>query len=192
MPDGPARSPELMSAGDTLLLVVDVQERLVPAIRDGGRVVWNARRLLDGAAALGVPTIATEQAPAKLGGTLPELAERLDPRPAKTMFSCRECAAALEPHSQNGRFRVLLAGIETHVCVQQTALDLLSAGWRVYLAVDAVGSRLAIDHETALRRLESAGVTLTTTEAALFEWCENAAGEGFKAVSALAKEVGPV
>ncbi|MCA9240970.1 MAG: hydrolase [Planctomycetales bacterium] len=191
MPDAPARSPELMSTGDTLLLVVDVQERLAPAIRGIDRVVWNVRRLIDGAAALGVPAVATEQAPKKLGATLPELAERLNPRPEKTMFSCRQCDTALAPHRDEGRFRVLLTGIETHVCVQQTALDLLSSGWRVYLAVDAVGSRRPADHETALRRMESTGVTLTTTEAALFEWCEGADREGFKSVSSLAKEVGP-
>ncbi len=182
------RSPELMNADDTVLLLVDMQERLMPAIADGERVAWNARRLLDGAKALGVMAVATEQVPDKLGPTLPELAERLGPCPAKRMFSCRECDAMLQDWLDRGVHRVLIAGVETHVCVQQTALDLLAAGLHIYLATDAVGSRYPVDHQTALRRMESSGATLTTTEAALFEWCVEAGTPGFKAVSALAKE----
>jgi nicotinamidase-related amidase len=86
---------------------------------------------------------------------------------------------------------VLLAGIETHVCIQQTALDLLAAGYQVYLAADAVAARHAIDHEIALRRMESSGVVLTTTEAAIFEWCEQAGTPEFRRISQLAKEAPP-
>lgn len=186
-----ARSPELMNADDTALLVVDVQERLTPAIRESDRVVWNIRRLLDGAQALGVATLATEQYPGKLGPTLPVLAERLGERPSKTLFSCRECSEYFEKWQAEGRHRVLISGVETHVCVQQTALDLLAAGMRVYLAVDAVGSRFPQDRDTALRRMEAAGVTLTTTEAALFEWCVAAGTDAFRAISKLAKEQSP-
>ena len=84
--------------------------------------------------------------------------------------------------------KILLAGIEAHVCVQQTALDLLADGYRVYLAVDAIGARHEIDYAIALRRLESSGATLTTTEAALFEWCEAAGTPEFKQISALVRE----
>ncbi len=86
---------------------------------------------------------------------------------------------------------MLLCGIETHVCIAQTAFDLTADGWLVYVPVDAVGTRHAIDHETALRRMEAAGVVLTTTEAAMFEWCRVAGTAEFKQLSALAKEVGP-
>jgi isochorismate hydrolase len=86
---------------------------------------------------------------------------------------------------------VLLCGIETHVCVGQTALDLLAAGFRVYIAVDAVAARSTLDHETALRRMESSGAVLTTTEAALFEWCIRAGTPEFRQISALAKELPP-
>ena len=88
--------------------------------------------------------------------------------------------------------KLLLCGIETHVCVQQTALDLIAADFDVFVCVDAVGSRYSIDHETAIRRMESCGVTITTTEAAMFEWCESSAAPQFKAISNLAKQKLPV
>jgi nicotinamidase-related amidase len=86
---------------------------------------------------------------------------------------------------------VLVSGIETHVCVQQTVFDLLAEGFRVYLAVDALGTRHASDHDTALRRMDSAGATLTTTEAALFEWCQVAGTPEFKQISQLVREAAP-
>jgi nicotinamidase-related amidase len=184
-------SPELMSAEDTALLVVDVQQRLVPVIAGHSRVVWNVRRLIDGARVLGLPVIATEQYPSGLGPTVPELAQRLGSVPAKLSFSGCGCPEAFAPLEQKGVHKLLVCGIETHVCVQQTVLDLLSSGWRVYVAVDAVGSRFAVDHETSLRRMDSAGATLTSTEAALFEWCRVAGTPQFKQISQLAREAGP-
>jgi len=180
-----------MSRGDTALLVVDVQGKLVTLIPDHRRIVWNIRRLLDGAAALGVPAAATEQYPQGLGPTTPELAERLGTIPAKLAFSCGECGGIFHEWQDRGIFRVLVAGIEAHVCVQQTVMDLLSAGWQVYLAVDATGSRYEIDRETALRRMDSAGATLTTTESALFEWCQKSGTPEFKQISQLVRESPP-
>ncbi len=186
------RSPEMMRAHDTALLVVDAQERLLALVSGTARIVWNCRRLIDGARILGVRTAVTEQNPVKLGPTAPALAERLtESRPSKMAFSCGACGELFPPWQAEGVERVLLCGIETHVCVQQTALDLLAAGYRVYIAADAVGARGAYDHEIALRRMESSGATITTTEAALFEWCEQAGTPEFRQISALAKEVGP-
>ncbi len=188
---GLPRSPELMNPADTALLVVDVQERFVPAIPDISRIVWNCRRLLDAAKLLGVAYSATEQIPAKLGPTVSPLTERLDsPTPKKT-FTCASCSEIFDRWRADGRQRVLICGIETHVCILQTALDLTAAGWLVYVAVDAVGSRFELDRDTALRRLEAAGVVLTTTEATLFEWCATAAAPAFRELSALAKETPP-
>jgi nicotinamidase-related amidase len=181
----------MMSRGDTALLVVDVQERLVGAIAGNQRVVWNVRRLIDGAKLLGLPVAATQQYPEGLGPTVPELAERLGPAPSKLTFSCGGCPGVFADLERRGIQKVLVCGIECHVCVQQTVLDLLAAGWRVYVAVDAVSSRFEIDHQTALRRMDSAGATLTTTEAALFEWCQTAGAPEFKEISRLAKETGP-
>lgn len=182
------RSPELMSIGETALLVVDVQERLVPAIADHRRVVFNTRRLIDGAKILGIPVVATEQYPKGLGPTVPELAERLGPIPDKLTFSCCGCPEVFQKLRDEGIHKILVAGIEAHVCVQQTVLDLLGEGWRVYLAVDAVGSRSPIDRDTALRRMDSSGAVLTTAEAALFEWCQVAGTPLFKQISRLVRE----
>lgn len=188
----PPRSIELMSPEDTALVVIDVQERLVPHIRDQLRVIWNIRRLIDGAKTLNIDILGTEQYPRGLGPTVRELADRLGPLPAKMMFSCRErweIFGGLEPR---GIHKLLLCGVETHVCVQQSAYDFLAQGFRVYVAADAVGSRYQIDHEVALRRMESAGAVLTTTESALFEWCIQAGNETFRAISRLARETPPL
>ena len=181
-----------MSRHDTALLVVDVQTRLLEAMAPPPTLVWNIRRLIDGAQALGLPVAATEQYPRGLGSTTRELAERLGEIPAKLMFSCRECGGLFEPWRDQGIYKILVVGIETHVCVQQTVLDLLAVGFRAYVAVDAVDSRFAPDREIALRRMESAGATLTTTEAALFEWCEVAGTAEFKTISALVRETSAV
>lgn len=185
------RSPELMSRDDTAVLVVDVQEKLVPVIADSRRVVWNIGRLIDGANLLGLPVAATEQYPRGLGHTVTELAARLSDIPEKLTFSCRECAEIFQRFQQQGRYKILVAGIEAHVCVQQTVLDLLGEGFRVFVAADAIGSRFALDETMAVRRMESAGATITTTEAALFEWCEVAGTPEFKAISRLVQEQAP-
>ena len=178
-----------MRPDNTGLALVDVQERLLAVIPDSERIVWNCRRLLDAAKVLGVRAVATEQYPEKLGPTAAPLLQRLqEPPPAKLAFSCGECGERFLNWRDAGIDRVVLAGIETHVCVQQTAFDLLAVGFAVYVAVDAVGTRHTIDHTVALRRLEASGALLTTTEAALFEWCERAGTPEFKQISALAKE----
>ena len=186
-----SRSSELMSRSDSALLVVDVQEKLVAAMAASARIIWNVRRLIEGAAVLGLPVVASEQYPQGLGPTVPELASKLAQRPAKLAFSCRELAGLFADLRQRNVERLLVCGLETHVCVQQTVLDLLADGWRVYVAVDAVGSRHDLDHQTALRRMESSGAVLTTTEAALFEWCEVAGTAEFKEISRMVREKGP-
>jgi nicotinamidase-related amidase len=186
------RSPELMSRHDTALLVVDVQVKLLAAMQPPPTLVWNIRRLIDGAQALGIPVAATEQYPQGLGPTTPALAPRLADIPSKLMFSCRECSELTTAWRDQGRWKILVVGIEAHVCVQQTVLDLLAAGFRVYVAADAVASRYALDRDTALRRMELSGACVVTTEAALFEWCEVAGTPEFRSISALVRELPPV
>lgn len=182
------RSPELMSRDDTALLVIDVQEKLLPAISGGTKIVWNIHRLLDAASVLGLPIAATEQYPKGLGPTVSELAKRLSERPEKLTFSAGGCPQIFADLRSRGTHNILVCGIEAHVCVQQTVLDLLADGWRVFVAADAVGSRFDIDYQIALRRMELAGAVLTTTEAAMFEWCATAAAPEFKRISQLARE----
>ena len=185
------RSPDLMNAEDSALLVVDAQVKLLEIIPQRARIVWNIRRLLDAAEALHVPVAATEQYPDRLSPTVPELRERIGEAPNKMCFSACVCGEIFDAWRADNRYRVLLCGIESHVCVLQTALDLAAAGFEPYVAVDAVGSRYAIDYEFALRRMESSGVILTTTETAMFEWCRTADRPEFKKISALAKESPP-
>ena len=183
------RSPELMNRDDTALCVVDLQERLLTAQPDADRIVWNTRRLIDGAKALGVAVAATEQVPDKLGPTVAPVRERLDAPLPKSAFSAAACRELVDAWHEAGVRHVVLVGIETHVCVAQTALDLVADGFLPKVVVDAVGSRYAVDHETALRRLEAGPIALTTTEAVLFEWCATAEDPAFRAISALAKEM---
>jgi nicotinamidase-related amidase len=185
------RSPELMNCEDSALLVVDAQVKLLEVIPQRARIVWNIRRLLDAANALGVPVAATEQYPDKLSPTVPELQERIGHAPSKLCFSACVCAEIFERWRADGRYRVLLCGIESHVCVMQTALDLSAAGFEAYVAIDAMGARYELDHNVALRRMNSAGVVLTTTEMAMFEWCKTSERPEFKKISALAKESPP-
>ena len=193
--DRPLRSPELLSAAESLLLVVDLQERLLPVIHDHAAVTSACVRLLRGAAIFGVPAVMTEQYPKGLGATVPEIAAAaasLDPanltRAEKLRFGAAE-ATGWPPAGErdDGRHQVVLAGIETHVCILQTALDLISQGYRVYLAADASGSRRTFDRDVALQRLRDSGVTITTTESVLFEWCEEAGTDRFKQLRDLVK-----
>ena len=173
-------------------MVIDAQEKLIPAVVGSARVVWNIRRLIDAARVLGLPVAATEQYPQGLGTTVAELASRLPERPSKLTFSCLELSGLFAEFRQRQIVKLLLCGIETHVCVQQTAMDLMADGWRVYVAVDGVSSRSDTDHQIALRRMEASGAVLTTTEAALFEWCETAAAPEFKQISQLCAKCRPV
>jgi len=185
------RSAELMNRDDSALLVVDMQAKLLPLIPGHQRLIWNIRRLIDGAKILGVPVAATEQYPQGLGPTTPELAQRLGSIPGKTAFSCGECAPIFTGWRDQGIWKILVCGIESHVCVGQTVHDLLGEGFRVYVAADAVAARGQIDHDIALRRMDSAGATLTTVEAALFEWCGRGGSPEFKQISQLIRETAP-
>jgi nicotinamidase-related amidase len=180
--------PSQMSATDTGLLVIDVQEKLVPLIPAADRLIRNIAFLVDSARILEMPVQATEQYPKGLGSTVSELASRIPNRPNKVAFSCCAIPAVVEGFRLGARPKIVLAGIETHVCVLHTALDLLALDFRVYVAVDAVSSRGAIDHDIALRRLERAGAILTTAETAVFEWVGGAGAPRFKDISRLVQE----
>lgn len=162
----------------TALVVVDVQEGF-RSYDTFEQVARQCGRLVEGAQILGVPIVATEQYPKGLKHTAPEVGLPAGVTPVeKSVFS----ACRAEGFDLGGRDQVLLCGIEAHVCVAQTALDLLERGVEVQIATDAVGSRHAHDREVGLHRLDRAGATLTTVEAALLELCERAGTPEFKAV----------
>ncbi len=174
----------------TALVIVDVQERLVPAMdHDTARdTVQTIQLLLKGARQLGLPVIATEQYPRGLGSTVSELAEIRDGAVTKVSFSCCGEPAFLETLRNCGARTVLLTGMEAHVCVFQTLIDLLDRGYKVHLVRDAICSRRRIDYQTALENARFAGAAVTTAETALFQLMGSARDAGFKAVSALIKE----
>jgi nicotinamidase-related amidase len=177
-----------LSAEDALVIVVDMQEKLLPAIHDGDAVVAAAARLVRGAKVLGLPVLWTEQNPSRLGRTVPPLAELVEDEPVgKLAFSCCGEEAFGRRLAAAGRRQVLLAGVETHVCIYQTATDLLGRGYQVQVVVDAVGSRRVGDREVALGRLARAGAEPTTVELALFEMLKAAEGEAFKRILRIVK-----
>src|SRR4051794_12919140 len=182
------RPTERLTGQYGALLVVDVQEKLLEHIQHRDAVVANALRLVKAAQHLAMPVWATEQYPKGLGPTIEPIAALIPQRPAKTTFHCCAVPQLLEQLYGRQIRHVTLVGIEAHVCVAQTALELLGLGFLVQVPADAVGSRHKIDWEFSLRRLEHAGVIVSTSEAALFEWTECSDRPEFKAISALIQE----
>jgi nicotinamidase-related amidase len=176
-------SAGLLDRSRAVLVVIDVQEAFRKAVPAFGDVAARTAILVQGAGALGVPVLVTEQYPRGLGDTVPEVAAHLGaaPRLPKTVFS----AARAEGFDLGGRDQALVCGIEAHVCVAQTVLDLLARDVDVQVAGDATASRSGADRETALHRLEQAGATITTVEAALFELLGAAGTPEFKTVQEL-------
>jgi nicotinamidase-related amidase len=187
--DGSMRPTQRLTSRHGALLVVDLQDKLMTRMIDRDRVVRNVVGLIRGARVLEVPVWATEQYPRGLGPTVPEVAALIPERPAKTTFHCCAVPQLLEQLYVRQVRHVTLAGIETHVCVAHTALELLDMGFRVQVVADAVTSRHKVDWEFALRRLEHAGAVVSTTEAVIFEWTESADRPEFKAISDLIKSL---
>lgn len=203
----------LLDADDCQLVLVDYQERLMPAIADAASVQANAVRLARLAALMQVPLWATAQNPAKLGGQVPELQAVLTESGARELHKMHFSAAAdgliqwlrpparkpggnarsLPRHLQKpsaedeGRASVVIAGCEAHVCLLQTALELLEAEFDVWVVTDACGSRTERNRDAAFDRLAGAGAELVTTEMVAFEWLRTAEHPAFRAAQALIK-----
>jgi nicotinamidase-related amidase len=174
----------------TALIVVDVQEGFRRAIPDFERVAKATTTLIQGAEAIGIPIVITEQYPKGLGETAPEVAEHL-PGGTEPLEKVVFSAADAEGFDLGGRDQALVCGIETHVCVNQTVLDLLDAGTEVQVAEDAVGSRTEENRRIGLNKMERAGATLTSVETALFELLGRAGSDEFKTVQKLILEYAP-
>ena len=176
----------LLSAERSVLLLIDLQQRLMPAINAGDAVVARAARLAEAAALLDVPVLATEQYPEGLGPTVEALAGYPRATLAKTAFS-----AAADPGFQAllpaGTREIVIAGVETHVCVLQTALELVGSRHRVILAADAAGSRYPADHQAAVERARQHGVEVVTSEMVLFEWLRDSRNPAFRQVQKLVR-----
>jgi nicotinamidase-related amidase len=178
----------VLVAGQAVLVVVDMQVKLLPAIHERERVVRECRRLVEAAKLLAVPILWAEQNPRGLGATDPALAAVLPGSPlAKTTFSCLGDAEFRRRLSDLGRQQAILCGIEAHVCVAQTALDLLAQGYVVHVAADAVSSRTPENRQAGLDRVRSAGGVITSVEMCLFEMLGSAESPSFRDVLALVK-----
>ena len=177
----------LMSAHSSCLLVIDVQERLAPVMTDPRRVIRNCGLLMRAARRLGVPTLLSEQYPKGLGPTVPDLRELM---PEGGSLAKLHFAASADPEiaarlAETERQQMVLAGIELHVCVQQSALELKASGREVFVVRDACASRRAEDERLAEERLRQAGVGVVSVEMVLFEWLRIAGRAEFKELSAL-------
>ena len=179
----------MFESGQTVFVLVDVQGKLASLMQDRDSLYRNLDMLLRGMLALRVPVIWMEQIPEKMGPTIPELAAHLDGMTpiAKSSFSCCGSDAFLQALKQTGARQVVLAGIETHVCVYQTTRDLLDLGLEVDVVADAVSSRSATTRDIALRRIAAAGAGLTSAESILFELMRTAEHPAFRDVLKIVK-----
>lgn len=181
----------LIDAAKSVLVVVDLQEKLLPVLDQAGEMIDNTRRLIVGARVSGVPVYVTEQYPEGLGGTVMPVREVLPPAAHvidKISFSAADDPVFISQIRNLDRARIILCGAEAHVCVLQTALGLITAGFEVAVVLDAITSRSRTSHSAAIHRMSANGVEIVTTEMVLFEWCRRAQGETFREISFLVKE----
>lgn len=188
--------PDQLHPPRAMLLVVDMQEKLMPAIVDRERITATACKMIRGAAVLGMPMIATEQYPRGIGVTVEPVRGLLAEYGVKTLekptFSAWATPAVREAILGHDRSQIIIVGVETHVCIQQTSLDLASRDYDVFVCADAVGSRGRMDYETALQRMRQSGVVVTTVESVLFELCQSSTAPRFKALLEIIKSSPPM
>lgn len=178
----------LLNRNDSCLIVVDIQERLAPAMHDGGaEAIRNTGILMQAAKRLGVPTLVSEQYPHGLGSTVAALAELMpaDGACEKLEFACPNNDGFAARLKSLNKKQAVITGMEAHICVLQTAVKLAEQGIQVFVAADAVASRKKSSMDHALTRISEAGGSIITTEMAVFEWLEKAGSDDFKVLSKL-------
>lgn len=177
-------------AEDSLALVVDMQERLVPVIRDSNGILHNTEILIRGLRALNIPMVVTQQYTKGLGMTVPSITEAVGEGFSyydKITFSCVDDEKILHRVEELGRKNIIICGIEAHICVLQTVIDLINGGYNVILVEDCIGSRKERDCTISVRRAASEGAIITSFESLLFELTRTAKTEVFKEISKLVK-----
>ncbi len=181
--------PKILNRNKTALLVIDIQERILPVIFEYERVVENSLKLINGFGIMNLPVYFTEQYPKGLGRTDPRLMAALHPlAPMEKMtFSCSGAGNLFKELREKTLEQIVVCGVESHVCVTQTVLDLLANEFQVHVAADAVSSRRKFDYDTALRRMEKNGAEISLAESVLFELLNICGTDEFKAVSKLVK-----
>jgi nicotinamidase-related amidase len=183
------RNKKILSREKTALLLIDIQEKILAVMKNPEQVVQNSLKLIKGFKALNIPIFYTEQYPKGLGPTAAALLKELEGLSAiqKMSFSCSGAGNFFVRLKDNSVSQVIVAGIESHVCVQQTTLDLIANGFQVDLAADAVSSRKDLDYKFALDRMRTHGAEVTTTETILFELLNVCGTDEFKAISKIVK-----
>jgi len=179
----------MLESRKTVLIVTDVQGKLAQLMYEKESLFQNLGRIIDGAVALEIPILRLEQNPAGLGPTLPEIAKRMpgvEPIP-KRCFSCCDHGPIMEALKATGRRQILLTGIETHICIYQSAVALIDRGYHVEIVADAVSSRTAANKKIGLEKSRRRGAEITSVETALFELVRVAEGEPFKKILEIVK-----
>lgn len=179
----------MLTPDNSLLLIVDVQGKLAQIMSNRETLFANLQRLVKGALALDLPIVMAEQLPEKLGPTIPEVADLLPEHQAiaKCTFSCGISEDIMAAIHNSGCKQIMLAGIEAHICVYQTAIDLLQQGFEVEVIADAVGSRLAENREIGLQKMAQAGASIGCTEGVLFELMRTAEHPAFRSIQQAVK-----
>jgi len=189
MPD--TRHPHILRRENTLLVVVDMQEPFLRGIHGRERLVANVRLLIEAAAVMQVPVIPTVQYAERMGRVVPEVTQAFHDTPCvpvdKMCFSCMGVEGFLDGLASFGRRQILLCGVETHICVSQTALDLASQGYQVHVAADAASSRSLEKHKLGMERMRDSAVLPCAAEAAVYELLREAGTPEFKAILTLVK-----
>lgn len=183
------RNSKILVRDSTALLIIDIQEKILKVMADQNSVINNTIKLIKGFKVLNIPIFYTEQYPKGLGATAAQLQKELEGLSAiqKMSFSCFGAGNFFTRLKDNNVTQVVVAGIESHVCVQQTVLDLIANDFQVNVAADAVSSRKEADYKIALDRMKTHGVEVTSTEAILFELLNESGTEEFKLVSKIVK-----
>lgn len=179
----------MLEINNTFLLLIDMQDKLYRAMHGKGELLQNVRKLIMGLKAFGIPIVMSEQYPEGIGKTIPEVAELLAETPGirKLSFSCcanGDCDAAI---AATGRNQALVAGIEAHICVYQTAMDLFARGLEVQVVADAVSSRSPRNRDIGLQKMRDVGIVITSVEIALFELLKTAESDKLRKISKILK-----
>lgn len=179
----------LIKAGSSSLIVIDMQERLVPAMQAPARTLKNTRLLMKTADELGIPVMVTEQYPKGLGRTVKEIQSASNSFSSyeKMHFSCMEEPIFAEDFRSHGRKQAIITGMEAHICVMQTAAQLMEEGFQVFVVTDATSSRTLESERACLERLQAIGAGIVTTEMVVFEWLSKAGTLAFKKILPLIK-----
>lgn len=179
---------KILNKEETALIIIDIQERIYKVVRKHEKLMDNVLKLIKGFKVLNLPIYYTEQYPKGLGATVNTLKNELTGNAIHKMtFSCSHAENLFEKLNNNNIKQVVVCGIESHVCVQQTVLDLLANGFQVNLPVNAVSSRSKVDYKTAIKRMDKHGAEITTVESVLFELLQICGTPEFKQISALVK-----